>query len=296
MKASCMRVLSALVLAAACGGAPPAPPVMPPARVVSLAPSITEIVYALGAADRLVGVCAQCNYPEAAAQLPRVGGYLVPNVEAVVAARPDLVLVVPSPGNRDAVHAVERTGIRVVVVQDRTLEDLWTSMRTVAAALDLAERGEGLVTDVQRRLEAVRGRVAGLPPRRVLLVVGHTPLVVAGRGSLQDELVSAAGGVNVAADVGGVWPQISLELVVARARAARACGARGVLVPPPPRVPRRAVRRAAGAAGGGGRVGVGAGGAAARAAPRAAACGRPAVASGALHPCSARTSYGRDVT
>ena len=157
-----MRVLSALVLAAACGGAPPAPPVMPPARVVSLAPSITEIVYALGAADRLVGVCAQCNYPEAAAQLPRVGGYLVPNVEAVVAARPDLVLVVPSPGNRDAVHAVERTGIRVVVVQDRTLEDLWTSMRTVAAALDLAERGEGLVTDVQRRLEAVRGRVAGL--------------------------------------------------------------------------------------------------------------------------------------
>ena len=212
-----MRVLSALVLAAACGGAPPAPPVMPPARVVSLAPSITEIVYALGAADRLVGVCAQCNYPEAAAQLPRVGGYLVPNVEAVVAARPDLVLVVPSPGNRDAVHAVERTGIRVVVVQDRTLEDLWTSMRTVAAALGLAERGEGLVTDVQRRLEAVRGRVAGLPPRRVLLVVGHTPLVVAGRGSLQDELVSAAGGVNVAADVGGVWPQISLELVVARA-------------------------------------------------------------------------------
>src|SRR5437879_2720154 len=194
MKASCMRVLSALVLAAACGGAPPAPPVMPPARVVSLAPSITEIVYALGAADRLVGVCAQCNYPEAAAQLPRVGGYLVPNVEAVVAARPDLVLVVPSPGNREAVHAVERTGIRVVVVQDRTLEDLWTSMRTVAAALDLAERGEGLVTDVQRRLEAVRGRVAGLPPRRVLLVVGHTPLVVAGRGALQDGLVSAAGG------------------------------------------------------------------------------------------------------
>ena len=106
-----MRVLSALVLAAACGGAPPAPPVMPPARVVSLAPSITEIVYALGAADRLVGVCAQCNYPEAAAQLPRVGGYLVPHVE----------------------------------------------------------------------------------------------------------LVSAAGGVNIAADVGGVWPQISLELVVARA-------------------------------------------------------------------------------
>src|SRR5207244_8909258 len=77
--------------------------------------------------------------------------------------------------------------------------------------------GEHLVTDVQRRLDAVHGRVAGLPPRRVLLVVGHTPLVVAGHGTLQDELVAAAGGVNVAADAGGVWPQISLELVVARA-------------------------------------------------------------------------------
>src|SRR2546428_2801010 len=175
MKASGMGVLAAVVLAAAGGGPPPAPPVMPPARVVSLAPSITEIVYALGAADRLVGVCAQCNYPEAAAQLPRVGGYLVPNVEAVVAARPDLVLVVPSPGNRDAVHAVERTGIRVVVVQDRTLEDLWTSMRTVAAALGLAERGEGLVTDVQRRLEAVPGRGAGRAPRRGRGLRGRTP-------------------------------------------------------------------------------------------------------------------------
>jgi len=220
MKTSRMRrpaLLVALPLLAACGGRPPPPATTPPARVVSLAPSITEIVYALGAGDRLVGVCAQCDYPAAAARLPRVGGYLVPSVEAVVAARPDVVLVVPSPGNRDAVRAVEQAGVRVVVVQDRTLADLWASMRAVGAALGLADVGERLVADVQRRLEAVRERVAGLPPRRVLLVVGHTPLVVAGHGTLQDELVSAAGGVNVAGDTGGVWPQISLELVVARA-------------------------------------------------------------------------------
>ena len=210
-------LLLALPLLGACGGRPAPPATSPAARVVSLAPSITEIVYALGAGDRLVGVCAQCDYPPAAARLPRVGGYLVPSVEAVVAARPDVVLVVPSPGNRDAVRAVEQAGVRVVVVQDRTLADLWASMRAVAAALGRPEAGEHLVTDVQRRLDAVHGRVAGLPPRRVLLVVGHTPLVVAGHGTLQDELVAAAGGVNVAADAGGVWPQISLELVVARA-------------------------------------------------------------------------------
>src|SRR2546428_3781764 len=220
MKTSRMRrpaLLVALPLLGACGGRPPPAAPTPPARVVSLAPSITEIVYALGGGDRLVGVCAQCDYPAAAARLPRVGGYLVPSVEAVVAARPDVVLVVPSPGNRDAVRAVEQAGVRVVVVQDRTLADLWASMRAVAAALGLTDAGGRLVADVQRRLEAVGGRVGGLPPRRVLLVVGHTPLVVAGRGTLQDELVSAAGGVNVAAEAGGIWPQISLELVVARA-------------------------------------------------------------------------------
>src|SRR5881409_2440542 len=216
-----MRARLAIVLAAAAlGGCAPAPAPSPagaPARIVSLAPSITETVYALGAGERLVGVCAQCDYPAAVASLPRVGGYLVPSVEATLGARPDLVIVVPSPGNREAVRAVERAGVRVLVVHDRTLADLWASMRAVAAALGLTDTGERLVADIQRRLEAVRGRVAGLPPRRVLLVVGHTPLVVAGHGTLQDELVAAAGGVNVATDIGGVWPQISLELVVARA-------------------------------------------------------------------------------
>src|SRR5438477_3548364 len=134
-----------------------------PTRVVSLAPSITEILYALDAGDRLVGVCAQCNYPDAAARLPRVGGYLVPSVEAVLGARPELVIAVPSPGNREAVEAIERAGVRVLVVHDRTLEDLWETMRSVAGAVGVAERGERLVADVRARLDGVRARVSGLP-------------------------------------------------------------------------------------------------------------------------------------
>ncbi len=212
------RPLATLVLTlglAACA-APPAP-AGPPVRVVSLAPSITEIVYALGVERRLVGVCAQCNYPAAATRVPRVGGYLVPSVEAVVAARPDLVIAVPSPGNREAVRAVERAGIRVLVVHDRVLADLWAAIHDVAAALDVGPAGERLVADLQQRLDEVRARVAGLPAQRVLLVVGHTPLVAAGGGTLQDELLTIAGGVNVAAEAGQVWPTIALELVVAKA-------------------------------------------------------------------------------
>src|SRR4030095_7731414 len=94
---------AALGLGLVTGGCSPEPPAAVhgvPARIVSLAPSSTEIVYGLGEGDRLVGVCGQCDYPEAAAQIPRVGGSLAPSVEAVLGVRPDLVLVVPSPGNR----------------------------------------------------------------------------------------------------------------------------------------------------------------------------------------------------
>jgi iron complex transport system substrate-binding protein len=217
-----MRVVAGVLLlaatAVACGAAPPeASPLPGVRRVVSLAPSVTEVVYALRAGDRLVGVCGQCDRPAEVAKLPRVGGYLAPSVEATLAVRPDLVVAVPSPGNREAVRAIERAGVRVLVVRDRTLADLWDSIRDVAGALALDAAGEHLTADLRGRLEAVHARVAGLPTRRVLVVVGQNPLIAVGRGTLQDELVSIAGGTNVAADAGDAWPKLALEIVVARA-------------------------------------------------------------------------------
>src|SRR5207247_2440476 len=97
--------LAAILAAAALGGCAPAPspaPAGPPARIVSLAPSVTEVVYALGAGERLVGVCAQCDYPAAVASVPRVGGYLAPSVAVTLGRRPDLVIPVQSPRNSRA--------------------------------------------------------------------------------------------------------------------------------------------------------------------------------------------------
>ena len=205
------------VLVAGCGATPVPRTAGPPARVVSLAPSATEIVYALGAGARLVGVCGQCDRPAEVARVPRVGGYLAPSVEATLAVRPDLVIAVPSPGNREAVRAIERAGVRVLVVRDRTLDDLWASIPALAEALGVPADGDRLVTDLRRRLDGVRARLAGIMPRRVLVVVDHNPLVVVGGGTLQDELITIAGGTNVVRDVGSAWPTITLELVVARA-------------------------------------------------------------------------------
>jgi iron complex transport system substrate-binding protein len=226
-----LRAGGLVVVAALAACAPPPRTATEPQRVVSLAPSATEIVYALDAGSRLVGVCAQCDHPPEVARLPRVGGYLVPSVEAVIAAEPDVVIVVPSPGNREAVRAIERAGVRVLVGRDRTLADLWSTIRDIAAALGVPERGERLVAEVRGGLDAVRARVAGLAARRVLMVVGHSPLVTVGRGTLQDELLGLAGGVNVMADVGTVWPTVALEMVVARAPEVIVDAAMGTEVP-----------------------------------------------------------------
>ena len=212
-----MRLGAALLAIALTACAPPRGRTGPPERVVSLAPSVTEAIYALGAGDRLVGACAQCDHPDAAKALPRVGGYLAPSVELVLAARPDLVVVVPSPGNREAVRAVERAGVRVLVLHDRTLADLRAGIRALAETLATRDAGERLVADVDAGREAVRALVAARPRQRVLLVVGHRPLIVAGGATLQDELLSIAGGTNVAADAGTAWPPFSIEMVIARA-------------------------------------------------------------------------------
>jgi iron complex transport system substrate-binding protein len=204
-------------LLASCGAGPPPAARGLPARVVSLAPSVTETLYALGGGDRLVGVCGQCDRPAAVADVPRVGGYLAPSVEATLAARPDLVVAVPSPGNREAVRAIERAGVRVLVVHDRTLDDFWDSVRVLADALGVPDAGARLAADVRAALDAVHARVADRPRRRVLVIVGHNPLVAVGGGTLQDALIAIAGGENVARDVGEAWPTLTLELVVVRA-------------------------------------------------------------------------------
>jgi iron complex transport system substrate-binding protein len=188
-----------------------------PARIVSLAPSTTEILFAIGLGDRLVGACAQCDYPEAARAVPRVGSYLVPSVEAVLGTRPDLVIAVPTPANREAVRALERLGSRVLVVRDRVLADLWDGMRAIGEATGRAPAARRLEDDVRRELADIAACVAGRPRPRVLMVVGHRPLMVVGGGTLQHELLEIAGGENVGADIGAAFPQTSLEVVAARA-------------------------------------------------------------------------------
>lgn len=185
-------------------------------RVVSLSPSVTETLFAVGAGDDVVGVSAQCDYPPEAARVDCVGTFLKPNVEAILTKRPDIVIAAPSPTNASFLEALERFGMNVLLVESNSVRETIDNILRIADAVDHGGAGHALVRQIERNLEETRRRLLGSRPKRVLLVLGQRPLVVAGAGGLQHELIQRAGGVNIAASAVGRWPRLNLEHVVAQ--------------------------------------------------------------------------------
>jgi len=190
-----------------------------PARIVSLTPSVTEILYALGAGDRLVGVSDESTEPPACRNVPRVGTFLAPVVERVLSLEPDLVITSPSPGNQNAVLAIERSGVRTAVVTEgsASLADLRSAIGRTAEAIGRSSEGDALLAVIDSALARVRARVAGLPTPRTAVVIGLEPLVLAGSESYLGDLVRLAGGTNVADAVPGRWPRVGWEFLVSAA-------------------------------------------------------------------------------
>lgn len=187
-----------------------------PQRVITLAPSITEIVIDLGRADALVGVSRHDDASEVQS-LPRVGGFLDPSPEAILALRPELLLVQPSPGNRKIVERLAALGVPVLVLPLHTIEETLASIRAVGSALGAGEQGESLAAGITAGLSEIRVAAASRPSPRALIVYGWRPLVVAGAGSFGHELLEAAGAQNVAAGLAGPYPTLSAEAALAAA-------------------------------------------------------------------------------
>jgi iron complex transport system substrate-binding protein len=189
----------------------------PPRKIVSLAPSVTETLFALGLGDRLVGVTTYCDYPAEAKKLPKVGDFMNPSLEAVLAKKPDLVLGVT--GATDPVKAkeMERLGLKVVLVSVSNLKDILASARSIADLLGNGKAGEKLAAKIAAQVEEVKKKVSPAPRRSVLLVVGFQPLIAVGGKNFIDELITLGGGENIAGGAAQPWLNVPDELVVARA-------------------------------------------------------------------------------
>lgn len=183
-------------------------------RVVSLAPSLTEIICAIGATNELVGRSSACKYPAAITNVPVAGDFGVPALEALAVSKPDLVLTVDL-AEKNSAAAIERLGIRHVSIPCRSLDDIASAIRTVGKLLHHEPAADKLAGDFADRLAVLRKQTPA-HRRRVFVEVWNEPLVTAGKRSFLNELLTLAGGDNIAADVERDFYPISPEVVLAR--------------------------------------------------------------------------------
>lgn len=188
-----------------------------PQRVVALAPSITEIVYALGQQQRLKGVTRFSDYPEAAQTLPRVGSYVHLDVERIAALQPDLCIGVKDGNPLNVVTRLQALGIPFFAVNPIDLETVMQSIETIGTLLDAAEAARQTITHMRRRIDRVKARVAHAGHRpRVFVQIGVSPIVSVGNRTFIHQLITLAGGVNVTAG-NTPYPRFSREQVISLA-------------------------------------------------------------------------------
>ncbi len=216
-------LIAGAILAVGCGSAEDelhvreiAATVPPPQRIVSLAPSLTETLFALGLGERVVGVTRYCAYPPEARELPKIGGYLDPSYEALLSLQPDLVVLIPS--SDEIERRLESLGVRVLRVDQHDVEGVLESITSLAASCGVPEQGARLRASVEERLQKVAARIAGEPRPRAVVVVGHDvgggvvrSVWAAGPDTFYDGVLQIAGGVNGVEGGLARYPELSRE-------------------------------------------------------------------------------------
>lgn len=184
-------------------------------RAVSLAPSLTESVFAVGAGDKLVGVTTFCNYPPPALQIAKVGDTQTPNIETIVALKPDLVLISTASQLEGILPKFESLGIPVFVLAPKNIDDVVRSLRTLGSIFETSERAERAAVAMESRIKYVSGKVSGVRPPRVFVQISREPLFTIGADSFITDLVERAGGESLTKNIPTAYPRLSRETAAA---------------------------------------------------------------------------------
>jgi iron complex transport system substrate-binding protein len=185
-----------------------------PERIISLTPNNTEILFALGLGERVVGVTTYCDYPEEVSQKARIGD-LQGNVEEIVALKPDLV-VAKAVLNEDIVSKLRKLDVPVLCVDPESIDGVYRSIELIAKVTGTDSNGDKIISEMKAKISDVQQKVAEIPEEerlKVFIEVGNDPLYTAGGNTYVDELVRLAGGINIASDITG-YQMYSLETVV----------------------------------------------------------------------------------
>jgi len=187
-----------------------------PRRIISLAPSITEILFSLGLGDRIVGVTTFCDYPEEAKKKPKVGGMWTPSLEAILNLKPDLVAVSTNGNHKEFEERLRSMGIRTHVFTARRLSELPGDLREAGRIFGADKRAEALAKEIETTLVRFK-RPAPLRKKRVFFIVWPDPLVAAGPETLIDDVLNLLGAENVAGKARVSYPKYSIEELIRQA-------------------------------------------------------------------------------
>ena len=187
-----------------------------PQRIVSLAPGITETLYALNLDDKIVGVTTFCNWPATARQKPRIGGFTNPSIEKIVSLKPDLIIATADGNRKDTVRQLERIGLPVYVTNPSDTAGILKSILHIGEITNRERDAGKLVEELQKRLNNITAQINHKSKPRVFFQIGLEPVITAGRGTLINEVIERAGGVNVAGRDTARYPRYSAEGIKAR--------------------------------------------------------------------------------
>jgi iron complex transport system substrate-binding protein len=188
-----------------------------PHRVICLMPSVTDIVFSLGAADDVVAISDYTKYPAAALKKPSVGDLIKPSIETILLLHPDLVIGFQPKGPMEVTDQLERVGIPIFLVDSHGIAGILHSVETIGLALNRTSQADALIHSLQQRVDAVRVRTKGLPAPRIFMPIWYDPITTIGKNAFITEIIEAAGGRSVTDDLPKEWPQISMEVVLERA-------------------------------------------------------------------------------
>ena len=183
-------------------------------RIVSLSPNLTEIVFALGLGDRVVGVSSNCDWPVEAKQKPKMGTFWQPNTEVIIAAKPDLVICESFLQHKEIAETLKRSGISVLSLRVESIEQLYNAILSIGGGTGCQDKAEPLAAKIKSELAQIRAKSSSAKKVKVLWAVQTEPMRVVGVKTFVNEIIEIAGGQNVIAPTGDQYPSIGTETIL----------------------------------------------------------------------------------
>jgi iron complex transport system substrate-binding protein len=189
----------------------------PAKRIISLAPSITEILFALGLNEEIAAITNFCDYPEAALRKPKIGGFVNPDTEKIVSLKPDLIIGIRDGNRMDTVDRLTDFGLPVYLIDPKGFDGVMETIKNIGDVLGREKESRRMTTDMVAKREKMIALTQSLPKPKVFFQVGDLPLITVGKGTLADDLIRLAGGRSISESELASYPSYSIETILAKA-------------------------------------------------------------------------------